>query len=96
MRRGVDNRLYFVPGGGLRLGVGQCGCLGLREGRTGEEAPAFVRGRSLPGDLGKDAPRSPTPDPIFGAHAAVGLTLERVPEEGATADLAQGPRHLRE
>jgi hypothetical protein len=96
LRQGVDNRRYFVPGGGLRLGVGQCGCLGLRARRTGEAAPVFVRGRSLPGALEKDAPRGPAPAPIFGAHAAVGLTLERVPEDGATADLAQGPQHLRE
>jgi hypothetical protein len=47
-RKGVDNRLYLVPGGGLRLGVGQCGCLGLREAERGKRRQrSCVVARSL-------------------------------------------------
>jgi hypothetical protein len=47
-----------------------------------EEAPAFLSRRLLLNELEEDAAKRPAPGPIFGQHAAVGLTLERVCEDG--------------
>jgi hypothetical protein len=48
----------------------------------GEEAPAFLGRCPFLHELEEDASWRPTPRPVFGQHATVGLTLKRVRENG--------------
>jgi hypothetical protein len=86
-----------VPGqcrGGLGLPLGLS--LAALRCQMGEETPAFLRGRPLPDELEEDATGGAPAGAVFGQHAAVGLTRERVCEDGGTAVLPQDPQDLRE
>src|SRR5207244_6298726 len=89
----LDHAGHLVPGqhgGGLRLSLAGLRCW------PGEEPPAFLWGRPLLDELEEDAARRPAARAVFGEHAAVGLTLERVRKDGGTAVLAQHLQDLRE